>query len=341
MRRKLGCFMSLGGLRLSPPAASSRDEKRTDAENLSGTGIEGGSSQAVAKGDVIIVPGKHAALVQRHQRHHRLDVVARATGAASAGTHSVASRVCSPAPVPGCCSRRSSLFITRICGPWIRPTRWRALWSRSPSFSDHTVTLDRFVPWLRQHVLYTRAVIVDRSHGHFYSQYPIGGPVFASPLYLPLALVGNLRDWDPGSLVMFARVGEDSRPPSSPRSRPPSFCYSCSRALPPTPWAWCLTLLYALGTETWSISSQALWQHGPGELAIIGALAGPRLLVEASNIGRGLLWICGASAACGSRHLSPDQHSDASRASGSAAGWPRLGPAARSLLVLPLRTVAR
>jgi mannose-6-phosphate isomerase-like protein (cupin superfamily) len=32
------------------------NEKRTNAENLSGTGIEGGNSQAVAKGDVVIVP---------------------------------------------------------------------------------------------------------------------------------------------------------------------------------------------------------------------------------------------------------------------------------------------
>jgi mannose-6-phosphate isomerase-like protein (cupin superfamily) len=32
------------------------EEKRTNAENLSGTGIEGGSSQAIAKGDFVIVP---------------------------------------------------------------------------------------------------------------------------------------------------------------------------------------------------------------------------------------------------------------------------------------------
>jgi mannose-6-phosphate isomerase-like protein (cupin superfamily) len=32
------------------------EEKRTNAENLGGTGIEGGNAQAVAKGDVIIVP---------------------------------------------------------------------------------------------------------------------------------------------------------------------------------------------------------------------------------------------------------------------------------------------
>ena len=33
-----------------------KEEKRTNAENLTGTGIEGGKSQAVAKGDFVIVP---------------------------------------------------------------------------------------------------------------------------------------------------------------------------------------------------------------------------------------------------------------------------------------------
>jgi mannose-6-phosphate isomerase-like protein (cupin superfamily) len=32
------------------------NEKRTNAENLTGTGIDGGNPQAVAKGDVVIVP---------------------------------------------------------------------------------------------------------------------------------------------------------------------------------------------------------------------------------------------------------------------------------------------
>lgn len=33
-----------------------RDEKRTNAENLTGSGVEGGESRRVAKGDVIMVP---------------------------------------------------------------------------------------------------------------------------------------------------------------------------------------------------------------------------------------------------------------------------------------------
>jgi mannose-6-phosphate isomerase-like protein (cupin superfamily) len=35
-----------------------RDEKRTNPENLSGTGIDGGETRKVAKGDVFIVPEK-------------------------------------------------------------------------------------------------------------------------------------------------------------------------------------------------------------------------------------------------------------------------------------------
>ena len=37
-----------------------REEKRTNAENLSGTGIDGGSSRRLAKGDWVMVPEKTA-----------------------------------------------------------------------------------------------------------------------------------------------------------------------------------------------------------------------------------------------------------------------------------------
>lgn len=161
---------------------------------------------------------------------------------------------------------------------------------------DHTVTLDRFVPWLKRHVPYTRAVIVT-SHGHFYSQYPIGGPVFASPLYLPLAFIGHLRDWDPGSLVMFARIAEKFAATTIAALSAVLLLLLLKRITTPA-WAWCLTLVYALGTETWSISSQALWQHGPGELAIIGALLALVCWTE-DRASTAALWICGASAACG------------------------------------------
>ena len=37
-----------------------RDEKRTNAENLSGSAIDGGSSRRLAKGDWVMVPEKTA-----------------------------------------------------------------------------------------------------------------------------------------------------------------------------------------------------------------------------------------------------------------------------------------
>jgi len=159
---------------------------------------------------------------------------------------------------------------------------------------DHSVTLDRFVPWLRQHVPYTRAVIVT-AHGHFYSHYPVGGPIFASPLYWPAALLGNLRAWSPGSLVMFARIAEKIAASLITALSAVVLLLLLKRIVPPA-WAWCLTLVYALGTATWSISSQALWQHGPGELALAGALLGLSYWNE-HRTSTAALWITGACAA--------------------------------------------
>ena len=39
------------------------------------------------------------------------------------------------------------------------------------------------------------------------SSYPVGGPLLVTPLYFPFAFLG-LGHWDPGSLVMFARIAE-------------------------------------------------------------------------------------------------------------------------------------
>src|SRR5271154_887837 len=72
---------------------------------------------------------------------------------------------------------------------------------------DHTVNLDRFGPWLHDNVPYSPRV-VKVSRGHYYSGYPIAGPLLATPLYLPLLLAPGLKHWDPGSLVSLARILE-------------------------------------------------------------------------------------------------------------------------------------
>jgi len=158
---------------------------------------------------------------------------------------------------------------------------------------DHGITLDRFVPWLRGHVWYAPYVI-RQAGNHYFSGYPIGGPLLVSPFYLPAAFVG-LRHWDPGSLVMLARIAGKLAATAIAALSAVLLLLLLTR-ITSTPWAWCLTLVYALATETWSISSQALWQHGPGELVIIGAFYAVERWSQ-DRARNGWLWLCGACAA--------------------------------------------
>jgi mannose-6-phosphate isomerase-like protein (cupin superfamily) len=54
--REAEMFYVLDGSATLVTGGKLANEKRTNAENLTGTAIEGGTAQAVAKGDVVIVP---------------------------------------------------------------------------------------------------------------------------------------------------------------------------------------------------------------------------------------------------------------------------------------------
>lgn len=159
---------------------------------------------------------------------------------------------------------------------------------------DHAVNLDRFGPWLGDNVPYSRR-IVKFSRGHYYSRYPIGGALLATPLYLPLLLAPGLKHWDPGSLVGLARILEKLAA-STIAALSAVLLLALLKRLTSEKWAWWLTLVYALATATWSNSSQALWQHGPAQLAIIAAM----LCLEDWSQKRAprSLWLCGVWAAC-------------------------------------------
>jgi len=134
---------------------------------------------------------------------------------------------------------------------------------------DHTVLLDRFGPWVETHKEYSW--VASRIRGHYYSSYPIAGPLLATPLYFPLSAFRGLRDWDPGSLIALARILEKLAA-TAIAAVSAVLMLLLLKHLTSDSWAWGLTLLYALGTEAWSTSSQALWQHTTGQFAIIGAL---------------------------------------------------------------------
>ena len=54
--REAELFFVVEGSGTAVTGGKLRDEKRTNAENLSGSDIDGGSSRPIAKGDVIMVP---------------------------------------------------------------------------------------------------------------------------------------------------------------------------------------------------------------------------------------------------------------------------------------------
>ena len=135
---------------------------------------------------------------------------------------------------------------------------------------DQRINLDRSGPWLRAHVPYASWVLVT-SGGHYYSYTPVAGAVLASPLYLPILLVPNLRHWDPASLVALARILEKFTAVTV-AALTALVMLALLKRITSLPWAWGLTLVYALATDAWSISSQALWQHTTGQLVIACAL---------------------------------------------------------------------
>jgi hypothetical protein len=160
---------------------------------------------------------------------------------------------------------------------------------------DHSLTLDRFGPYMTEHVAYGSDVL-HKSGPHWYSVYPIVGPVLATPLYLPIKLIPRIAAQSPGTLIAIARVSE--KLVAVTLAAASALALLCLlRRLTSERAACMLTLLFALGTGNWSTSSQALWQHTFGQLAIIGCLYAIERFSAANSASR-WYWMAGAFAAC-------------------------------------------
>lgn len=108
------------------------------------------------------------------------------------------------------------------------------------------------------------------------SLYPVVTPLLVAPLYLPAVVWLNAHGWEQPQIDRVAELMEKISA---------SFLASIASVLmflllrrENIRWALPLAFVFAFGTNTWMISSQALWQHGSGELLIALAL----LLVVAS-----------------------------------------------------------
>jgi len=107
--------------------------------------------------------------------------------------------------------------------------------------------------------------------GHIISLYPVVQPVLIAPLYLPAVSYLDQHGWTESRLDHVARVMEKLIA-SLLAALSASLLYLLLRRRAAESVAVLLTVAYAFGTTTWMISSQALWQHGMGQLLVIGAL---------------------------------------------------------------------
>jgi hypothetical protein len=95
-------------------------------------------------------------------------------------------------------------------------------------------------------------------HGHVVSSYSPWPSVLALPIYaLPVLAGVPVESWAPGlEKVSAAAIAALSV----------VLLFWALRGLISRRWALGIAGIYAFGTSTWSVSSQALWQHGPSQL---------------------------------------------------------------------------
>lgn len=103
------------------------------------------------------------------------------------------------------------------------------------------------------------------SGGHYVSDYPVGAALIALPFYAP-SIVSGFR---PNSRI-FAELEKISAATIVALSA--ALLYMAAARVTADWMALLLTLIYAFGTSSLSVSSQALWQHGPAQFSLAAAI---------------------------------------------------------------------
>lgn len=130
---------------------------------------------------------------------------------------------------------------------------------------NHNLFLDQFSDF------YEKPHFFWRIEGHTLSAYPIVTPVLIVPLYLPSYLILKLLNFpiDMFNPVFYTTVMILEKIVASLiTSFSGIFIFLSLRELVRKKVAIAGTLIFAFATNTWTISSQALWQHGMSELLL-------------------------------------------------------------------------
>ncbi|MGO4395757.1 hypothetical protein AB4Z46_30810 [Variovorax sp. M-6] len=103
------------------------------------------------------------------------------------------------------------------------------------------------------------------------SKYPLVVPIVIAPLYVPAVRYLDSIAWDPHVFDTVARIMEKLCA-SLIAATSVALLYLLLRRRSSPRTAALLSLVYAFGTTTWVISSQALWLHGLAQLLIISTM---------------------------------------------------------------------
>ena len=119
------------------------------------------------------------------------------------------------------------------------------------------------------------------------SFYPVVTPLLVAPLYLPAVVWLDAHGWEQPQVDRLAELMEKLA--ASIIAAVASILMYLVLRRDGNRWAVPLAFAFAFGTNTWMISSQALWQHGTAELLI--ALALLLVLAPASRVRSCLLGV--------------------------------------------------
>uniref|UniRef100_UPI00351BF26F glycosyltransferase family 39 protein n=1 Tax=Methanomethylovorans sp. TaxID=2758717 RepID=UPI00351BF26F len=132
-----------------------------------------------------------------------------------------------------------------------------------------TPYLDNFIPCFE--IGYGTTYFLLNSHNHSISFFPIVTPVLVTPLYVIPYIIMKLycegfSIYDPNLYLIIAIMEKISA--SIIASLTCIFIFLIIKKMFNEKIAWISTITFGLATNTWSTSSQALWQHGMVELLL-------------------------------------------------------------------------
>ncbi len=133
----------------------------------------------------------------------------------------------------------------------------------------------------------------------YLSSYPIATGLLLTPFYAVPVFFYSLTHPTTAQWVFFSVVAEKISASAITAATAVLFFLIAGQLGASRLVAWMLSLAYAFGSEAWSTSSQALWQHGPGILLMLAACLAAFSCDDRPAAGKAVLvgLLCGIAAA--------------------------------------------